>query len=72
MGSNRMSKAMFDYGDPGKGHQLEEVNIPMAKGEAFEVIREDHRGWTKVRSLRGREGFVPTSFLQEIPKVDSQ
>ena len=67
---------MFDYGGPGGGHRLEKANIPMAKGEAFEVIRADDRGWTKVRSLNSdvaqrTEGFVPTSFLEEISEDDS-
>ena len=74
--SSRRSKAMFDYGGPGDGHRLERANIPMARGEAFEVIRADVRGWTKVRSLsddvsQRREGFVPTSFLEEISEDNS-
>ena len=76
-----ISKAMFNYGGPGEEHCLGEKNpdifIPMAKGEKFEVIRTDHRGWTKVRRVfskgdgRGREGFVPTDYLKEISTDDS-
>ena len=70
--TGRRSQAMFDYG----GDQLERTNIPMAKGEAFEVIRVDRKGWTKVRSLSSdvaqqREGYVPTSYLEEISEDKS-
>ena len=73
-----ISKAMFNYGGPGEEHCLEEKNIPMAKGEKFEVIRADHKGWTKVRRVfskgdgRGREGYVPTDYLKEISRDESR
>ena len=70
-----ISKAMFNYGGPGEEHCLEKHNIPMAKGEKFEVIRADHKGWTKVRRVlsdgRGKEGYVPTDYLKEISTDDS-
>ena len=72
-----ISKAMYNYGGPGEEHCLEKHNIPMAEGEKFEVIRADHKGWTKVRRVfskgdgRGREGFVPTDYLKEITTDDS-
>ena len=72
-----LSRAMFNYGGPGEEHRLETKNIPMAKGETFEVISADHKGWTKVRRVfskgdgRGREGFVPTDYLKEIPTDES-
>ena len=72
-----LSRAMFNYGGPGEEHRLETKNIPMAKGETFEVISADHKGWTKVRRVfskgdgRGREGFVPTDYLKEITTHDS-
>merc|ERR1719427_1286157 len=46
--------------------------IPMAEGEEFLLMEEDHDGWTKVKRVDNRffedmgEGFVPTSYIQSL------
>lgn len=42
-----------------------ESSISMKEGEQFNILEEDmNDGWTRVKSSKGEEGYVPTSYVE--------
>ncbi|KIW39914.1 uncharacterized protein PV06_08484 [Exophiala oligosperma] len=42
-----------------------EISLP--EGTEFKIVEPDDGGWTKVHAGMGKEGLVPTAYLEELP-----
>ncbi|KIW13995.1 hypothetical protein PV08_06776 [Exophiala spinifera] len=42
-----------------------EISLP--EGAEFKIVEPDDGGWTKVHAGMGKEGLVPTAYLEELP-----
>eukprot|EP00057_Strongylocentrotus_purpuratus_P013725 XP_011668199.1 PREDICTED: tyrosine-protein kinase TXK [Strongylocentrotus purpuratus] len=57
--------AKYDY-DP-----LETIDIPLKRGKEYSVLNNSRDYWWKVRDRHGREGFIPSNYVEEKSKYST-
>ncbi|XP_041456171.1 tyrosine-protein kinase TXK-like isoform X1 [Lytechinus variegatus] len=57
--------AKYDY------EPLEKIDIPLQRGQEYSVLNNSREYWWKVRDKHGREGFIPSNYVEEKSKYST-
>ncbi|KIV83098.1 hypothetical protein PV11_05153 [Exophiala sideris] len=45
----------------------DDAEVSLSEGAEVKILEPDDGGWTKVQTENGKEGLVPTAYLEELP-----
>ncbi|XP_041066851.1 cytoplasmic tyrosine-protein kinase BMX-like [Carcharodon carcharias] len=64
--SSKMAEALYQY------DAKEQTDISLEKGEKYYIINDSDQHWWKLKDMKGREGYAPSSYLTGTNKEAEQ